>query len=228
MKSESRKSKVERKPRPADRTPLRTQGDASGFNFRVSALGLLLFLVAPALLANPEFHRFIVKKSARSIDCAFCHVNRDGPEGTGPGQVGHLTPQELEKLGRARAALEPGQKPDSPILNDFGNHIINSIGKRRFLEMRLAPEQVAQALPKGSDLDHDGIPDAQEYLDGTHPLMKSDGRPWLLFKHNFRTNFTQILLTVGATLIGLFGLRHLLDGFDRAAHHHEDEDDEDA
>jgi len=187
---------------------------------------LALFVAAPALHANPEFHRFIVKNSGRSIDCAFCHVNRDGPEGTGPGQVGHLTPEELEKLGRARAALAPNMKAESPILNAFGNHIINSIGKQKFVEMRLAPEQLAKALPKDSDLDHDGIPDAQEYLDGTHPLMKNDGRPWLLFKNNFRNNIGQILLAVGATLIGLFGLKHLLNGFAIAANAEENEEDD--
>jgi hypothetical protein len=188
---------------------------------------LALVVAAPALHANPEFHRFIVKNSGRSIDCAFCHVNRDGPEGTGPGQIGHLTPAELEKLGRARAALAPNMKPESPILNVFGNHIINSIGKQKFAELRLAPEQLARALPKDSDLDHDGIPDAQEYLDGTHPLMKGDGRPWLLFRNNFRANLAQILLAFGATVIGLFGLRHLLNGFAIAANVDEDEEEED-
>jgi hypothetical protein len=189
---------------------------------------LALCVAAPALRANPEFHRFIVKNSGRSIDCALCHVNRDGPEGTGPGQIGHLTPQEMEKLGRARAALAPNMKPESPILNAFGNHIINSIGKQKFAELRMAPEQLAKALPKDGDLDHDGIPDAQEYLDGTHPLMKSDGRPWLLFKNNFRANLAQILLAFGATVIGLFGLRHLLNGFAIAADADEEEEDKDS
>jgi hypothetical protein len=188
---------------------------------------LALCVAAPALHAFPEFHRFIIKNSGRAVDCAFCHVNRDGPEGTGPGQIGHLTPQEMEKLGRARAALAPNMKPESPILNAFGNHIINSIGKQKFAELRLAPEQLAKVLPKDSDLDHDGIPDAQEYLDGTHPLMKSDGRPWLLFKNNFRASLAQILLAFGATVIGLFGLRHLLDGFAIAANADEDEEEED-
>ena len=188
---------------------------------------LALFFVVPALNAYPEFHTFIVKNSRRPIDCAYCHVNRDGPEGTGPGQVGHLKPEELEQLGRARAALAPNMKADSPILNTFGNHIINSIGKQKFVEMSLAPEQLATALPKDSDLDHDGIPDAQEYLDGTHPLMKSDGRPWLLFKNNFHNNIGQILLAVGATVIGLFGLRHLLNGFAIAANADENEEEED-
>lgn len=178
---------------------------------------LALCIAAPVLHAYPEFHRFIVKNSRRAIDCAFCHVNRDGPEGTGPGQIGHLTPEELERLGHARAALAPGMKVDSPILNAFGNHIINSIGKQQFAELRVAPEQLAKALPKDSDLDHDGIPDVQEYLDGTHPLLASDGRPWLLFKNNFRNNLVQILLTFGATVIGLFGLKHLLNGFAIAA-----------
>lgn len=181
-------------------------------------LGLTLTALvgAPRLQAYPEFQQFVVKHTGRPINCALCHANADGPEGTAPGQIGHLSAAEQAELGRARAAFEPGAKPNSPILNAFGNHIINSLGKKKFLELRLAPAQLGEALPKESDLDHDGISDAQEYAQGSHPLIKSDGQPWLLFKTNLVRGWPQILLALAATVTGLWGLGHLLHGFDIA------------
>ena len=203
---------------------------ASRFIFFRPLLFALAALVAitARLEANPEYQRFIVKNSGRPVNCAFCHAHPDGPEGTAPGQIGRLTAAEQERLGRARASFEPGGKVNSPILNEFGNHIINSIGKKKFLELRLAPEQLAQALPKDSDLDHDGILDLHEYLDGTHPLIASDGRPWLLFKHNFKRDLPQVFLALMATLAGLYGWRHVLQGFSAATQLKDDENDEPA
>jgi hypothetical protein len=180
-------------------------------------LAAALFTATASVRAYPEFQQFIVKQSGRKVNCALCHAHADGPEGTAPGQIGHLTAAEQAQLVRARGAFEPGQKVNSPILNGFGNQIINSLGKRRFLEMRLAPGQLAEALPKDSDLDGDGIPDAQEYLAGTHPLLKSDGQPWLLFRANFAQNSGQIVVTLLATILGLWGLGHMLHGFAAAA-----------
>jgi hypothetical protein len=182
------------------------------------ALGLAV-AGAPRLQAYPEFQQFIVKNSGRTVNCAMCHTHPDGPEGLKPGQLGRLTPAELNELGRARAAFEPGAKVKNPILNEFGNHIINTIGKKKLLELRLAPAQLAEALPRDpkanpdTDLDHDGIPNVDEFLAGTNPLDKSDGDPWLLFKVNFARNLPSIILTLMATVAGLYGLRHLLLGF---------------
>ena len=177
------------------------------------AAALALLLAAASAQAYPEFQQHIVKTTGRPVNCAMCHMHADGPEGAAPGQIGHLTQPQQAELGRARAAFEPNAKPNNPLLNTFGNHIINSIGKRKFLEARLAPAQLADLLPKESDLDGDGIPDATELAMGTHPLLKSDGDPWLLFKANFRANLTQIILALGATVVGLWGLGHLLRGF---------------
>lgn len=173
----------------------------------------VLMLVAGTATAYPEFQQHINKTSGRSVNCALCHAHSDGPEGAAPGQIGKLTPAELTELGRARAAFNPRAKPQSPILNAFGNHLIDSLGKTRFLELRLTPGELANNLPAASDLDHDGIADAVELATGTHPLLKSDGRPWLLFKANFAANWGQILLMLGATVFGLWGLKHLLNGF---------------
>jgi hypothetical protein len=188
------------------------------------ALAAILLSLASSLQAYPEFQQFIVKQSGRKVNCAFCHTHPDGPEGTAPGQIGHLTAAEQIELVRARGAFEPGQKVASPILNGFGNHIIKNLGKRRFLELRLTPAQLADALPKDSDLDGDGIPDPQEYLAGTHPLLASDGQPWLLFRANFAHYSGQIVLTLLATIVGLWGLGHLLRGFAAAAHVETDEE----
>ena len=189
----------------------------SDFRFRVLiAVAALLLFTTIGLQAYPEFRAYIARHSGRPVDCAMCHVNHDGPQGTGPGQIGGLNPAELEQLGRARTAFAPGSKVENPILNAFGNHIVQSIGLTKFRELRLAPAELAKLLPQDSDLDGDGIPDVQEYLDGTNPLDPDDGRPWLLFKNNFRRNLSQIFLTLAATAAGLYGLSHLLRGFAKA------------
>lgn len=177
---------------------------------------LLLLAVGLAgagrLQAYPEYQVFISKNSGRAVNCAMCHTHADGPEGTAPGQMGRLTPAEMVQLGRARAAFEPGAKVNNPILNAFGNHLVTALGKKKILELRAAPAQLAAVLPVASDLDADGIADAREYLDGTLPINPHDGRPWLLLKHNVQRYLSQILLTLAATVAGLYGLRHLLYG----------------
>ncbi|MBM4131415.1 hypothetical protein FJ250_10395 [bacterium] len=172
---------------------------------------LAVAVVSPAM-AHPEFQRDIVKRTGRAINCALCHEHADGPEGTAPGQIGRLSAAELEQLGRARAALQPGSRADSPILNAFGDLIIEKIGKARFLELKLAPAVLPSLLPADGDLDRDGIPDARELAAGTHPLLATDGDPWLLLRHNARRNAGQIALTLAATVLGLYGLRSLLMG----------------
>lgn len=190
---------------------------------------LLIALLVHALLrgraaAYPEFQRDLVQRTGRPVNCAFCHTHADGPEGTGFGQLGRLTPAEFEALGRARAAFEPGAGVQNPILNAFGNHIVNSIGKRAVTELKLAPDQLATGLPPDGDLDHDGIPDAREYREGTHPLLHGDGNPWILFRHRFERNLGQIALTLAATVLGLYGLRHLLVSVAATARLHTDDD----
>lgn len=180
---------------------------------RITILILSVVVAIARVNAYPEFQKFVVSHSGRPINCAMCHAHHDGPEGTAPGQIGRLTPAEQAELGRARAALEAGANVNSPILNAFGNHIIDSLGKKKFLELRVAPAELAKMLPQDSDLDGDGIPDVREYLDGTHPLDKNDGSPWLLFQNNFKRNLPQILLTLAATIAGLYALNHLLRGF---------------
>lgn len=173
-----------------------------------------LVLAAPALeataIAYPEFQRSIQARSGRTVNCAMCHTHPDGPEGTGPGQIGGLPPEELARLNQARGAFEPGQDVDSPILNEFGDSIVRSAGKRRVLETRGHAEELAAALDPTSDLDGDGIPDAREYLDGTHPLERMNGDPWLLFVTGLRRNAFHVGMIVVATALGIYGLASLL------------------
>ncbi len=181
-----------------------------------SAIATVLVLSAalPArAAAHGEYQAFVRKNSGRPVDCALCHVHSNGPEGTAAGQIGALSAEELGRLGRARAAFEPGANVDSPILNDFGDLILQRIGKKRVLELRSAPAKLAEELGVASDLDDDGLPDSREYLEGTHPLSASDGAPWSLFVHNLRRNWFRVAMITAATVITLYGLSNLLHGF---------------
>lgn len=179
---------------------------------------LAVFLAPAPAAAYPEFETFVELHSGRTIDCTLCHTHPDGPEGVRPGQIRSLSQEELEQLNRARAAFEPGSEVDSPILNDFGDHILHTVGKRRFLELRTSePAALADELGFDHDLDGDGISDAREYLDGTHPLDAHHGDPWLLFRHNLRTYAVHLVLILLATVLGLYGLNHLLAWFERTA-----------
>jgi hypothetical protein len=177
-------------------------------------------LAVPALVclslpghSHSEFQAFVRKNSGRAVDCAMCHVNSNGPDGTARGQVGSLTPAEMLLLGRARSAFEPGTRVDSPILNDFGDELVWRIGKKRILELRSAPAELAKELGEESDLDRDGVIDAREYLEGTHPLIATDGDPWTLARTNFARHGFDLLMITVATAITLFGLVNLLHGF---------------
>ena len=144
-----------------------------------------------------------------------CHINPAGPVGTEFGQIGRLDAQGLIRLNQARAALAPGQIVDSPVLNAFGNRIEQALGMRKVLALRQNPAGLAPALGFVSDLDKDGIPDAQEYLDGTNPLDPESGRPTLLLVHNLARNGLALLLTtliLGVLLFGLLKLRAGVSG----------------
>lgn len=163
--------------------------------------------------AHPEFQAFVRKNSGRPVDCAMCHTHSNGPEGTGPGQIGSLTPEEMARLNRARAAFDPGANVDSPILNDFGDLLLQRMGKKRILELRSAPGELPKEIGVESDLDSDGVPDAREYMEGTHPLIASDGDPWTLFLHNLRRRGFNVVMICIATAVTLYGLVNLLHGF---------------
>lgn len=166
--------------------------------------------LAPPVYAYPEFQRFVEKNSHRTVNCAMCHTNEDGPVGNAKGQIGSLDDLEMKHLSEARRALEPGQDVDSPILNKFGNQIIKAIGKKKFLEAKSDPGKLAEFLPKDGDLDADGIPDAEEYLGGTDPLNKFHGEPGKLFLANLNRYKMHIVLAAIAVFCMNYGLVHLI------------------
>jgi len=175
---------------------------------------LTVFGASPAS-AYPEFETWAEKHSGRYMSCAMCHEHPDGPEGVKPGQIRSLSREELDRLNEARQAFEPGHTIDNPILNDFGDAIIQRLGRRRFLEIRVTdPGQLAEAYGFDSDLDGDGIPDAREFLEGTQPLDAASGDPWRLLVINLRRRWFHVTMIVLATLAGLYGLNCLLRWFD--------------
>ena len=175
----------------------------------INIILLSLIYLTPAF-AHPEFQRYSKGVSGRSVNCAMCHRHSDGPEGLKPGQIGSLNQDELNALGLARQALKPGAGVQSPILNEFGNSILNQLGKEKISELQQRPELLAGALSKTNDLDGDGIPDVEEFKDGTHPLNSLDGHPWKLFKNNLGKNWFDILMIILATGSGLYGLQNML------------------
>jgi len=177
-------------------------------------LFLFVFIaIASVCHAYPEFQAYIQKNSGTPVNCAFCHSNSNGPEGASPGQIGALSTAELDKLNRARMAFAPGQKVDSPILNPFGNVIINKLGRTKFIELRRTPEKLASVLDPVSDLDHDGSTDVEELIYGTHPVNPHSGNPWSLFTHNLWENRFHVFMIIIATLFVMYGIRQLINGF---------------
>lgn len=169
-----------------------------------------IFVMVSGASAYPEFQRYSKEISKRPINCSMCHMHPDGPEGLKPGQIGSLDEEGLKQLGIARQAFQPGMDVENPILNKFGNLLLKTLGKQKLSELRQKPEFLADSLSKTSDLDSDGITDAQEFKDGTHPLNSLDGLPLKLFKNNFKKNWFHILMMVLATGFGLYGLQNAL------------------
>lgn len=184
---------------------------------RLLFLSIIYLLLLGSAQGYPEFQKFSQANSGRTVNCAMCHTHPDGPNGGAFGQIGSLTPAQMEKLNQARSAFEPGRQVESPILNAFGNHIIKTIGKTKFLEYKSRPEQLASALGTSSDLDGDGVADSREYLEGTHPLNNTNGNPRLLFMQNFMRYRLHVGLIFIATIVTIYGLANILKGA-HAAH----------
>jgi hypothetical protein len=172
------------------------------------------FLAAGAAHAHPQFHAFVDQTSGRKVNCALCHAHPDGPEGLKPGQIGSLSSQQMDALNRARAAFEPGQDVNSPVLNAFGNEMVRQLGKTRILGLLQDPGALATALDPAGDIDGDGVPDAEEYLAGTLPTDPYHGPPWRLSWARLQSNWIHVVMMLLATAAGLYGLRHLLHGLD--------------
>jgi len=173
------------------------------------SLVLLVCLFSSTAMAHPEYLNYFKKESGRAINCSMCHINPEGPEGIKPGQIGSLSKDDKKILELARKS-KPGDNITNPILNPFGNEILNAIGHDKLVELEGNPSAIPGYLPKTSDLDNDGIPDYQELLDGTNPIDPNDGLPWKMFIHNFFKNWFQIMMITLATITGVFGLYNLI------------------
>lgn len=165
-----------------------------------------------AALSMPPYQEYSEQHSGRTTNCAMCHVNDMGPTGEGVGQLGSMTPAQLAQIRKAEAAMQPGSDIDNPLLNKFGNEIVHKIGMAKFLELTTDPGKLPEAIGYDSDLDGDGIPDAQEYLDGTNPLDKNQGDPKKLFFINLNRCKFDIILAAIAVFCLEYGLRHFLRG----------------
>ncbi|MCA9803736.1 MAG: hypothetical protein KC777_17315 [Cyanobacteria bacterium HKST-UBA02] len=182
----------------------------------------LLFLALPGLAlllswnsaagAYPQFQEFVEKRSHQPVNCAMCHVNGNGPDGHQTGQIGGLNEDELKRLNEARAALEKGKNVNSPILNAFGNEIVRSLGRKEIISLMKEPEKMYNELPADSDLDEDGVPDREEYLDGTDPTNRYHAAPLKLFLINLNRNKVHVILAAVAIFSINFGLVHMIRG----------------
>ena len=97
------------------------------------SLGLITFFLISNALAHPEYLQYFKKESGRPINCAMCHKDPEGPEGVKPDQIGGLSKEDKKLLELARKA-KPGDNIINPILNPFGNEILNTIGHDKLVE----------------------------------------------------------------------------------------------
>jgi hypothetical protein len=176
----------------------------------VLALSAGCFLWAQAAFSMPPYQEYSEQHSGRTTNCAMCHVSDMGPTGEGPGQMGSMSPEELAQVRKAEAAMQPGSDIQNPLLNKFGNHIVHKIGMLKFLQLTTDPGKLPEAIGFDSDLDGDGIPDAQEFLDGTNPLDKYHGDPQKLFFINLNRCKFDIVIAAIAVFLLEFGLRNLI------------------
>jgi hypothetical protein len=180
-----------------------------------AALPLLAWSLAWATTghAYPEFQRHIQSSSGQVVSCALCHSHPDGPDGSKHGQIGGLSGPELAALAQSRAQLQPGSVVDNPILNDFGDYLVASLGRNRLLALRSTPNLLASAVGADHDQDQDGIADSRELRDGTDPTDPRHGHPALLLAINAQRHWAELALATVATSLALFGLKRLLKFF---------------
>ncbi|HEY9869757.1 MAG TPA: thrombospondin type 3 repeat-containing protein [Candidatus Obscuribacterales bacterium] len=157
------------------------------------AAGVLL-LTAGSASAYPQYAEWISKKAGFQANCAYCHINRDGPTGSGAGQTGSLTKQELARL----------HTPDSPIVNDFGKSLIAHLGYARIVQGITDPDSVAREL-RSYDLDGDGITDGAEMQHGTLADDPTSAPPSLIWWVRLQRNMGFVATVAIASVVGAIG-----------------------
>lgn len=170
-----------------------------------------VFLCTSSALAFIEYGNFIELKSKKQLNCGFCHKHINGPDGNELGQLGSLTEEET-KLTALNQYIEAGEiLKDSPILSKFGNHLVKKVGYELIASALEDPIQVVNEL-KNSDLDTDGISDAEEILEGTLPDDPLDGNPWKLFVNSTKKQWFELLfqaITIFFLVLALSKLKKL-------------------
>lgn len=117
---------------------------------------LINILTQTDAVSFPQYAQWISKRSGVQVDCTYCHLSPDGPQGTGPGQLGSIKEDQLKLVHTA----------DSPIVNAFGKSILKHIGYQEFIRDTEDPSKLSSAL-KAYDLDGDGVSDGDEMEHGT-------------------------------------------------------------
>ena len=172
---------------------------------------ILIFLCMNTfnVYAFNEFQTYIELKSKKQLNCAYCHNHVNGPNGNEDEQLGSLS-EEQKQLTAYNQFLQGNKElVNSPILNEFGNYLVKKLGYEKIINAQNDPSLLVNEL-KDSDLDHDGISDAQELLDGTLPNDSLDGKPLKLFLNNIRKKLVEICFQVIAIvllIISLFKLK---------------------
>ena len=174
-------------------------------------LTILVFLcmnMSNAFAFN-EFQSFIEQKSKKQLNCAYCHLHTNGPEGNGAGQLGSLSEEEKQLTAYNQFLKANKEFVNSPILNEFGNYLVKQLGYETIAEAEADPNIIVEKL-KDFDLDKDGISDSEEFLDGTLPNDSLDGNPFKLFINNTKKKCFEIcfqILALVLLIISLFKLK---------------------
>jgi hypothetical protein len=158
----------------------------------------LLWLNGCSVQAFPAYAEWISKKSGTQVDCAYCHISLYGPTGSGRGQTGSLSAEQSKLLHTA----------DSPILNEFGKHIIATYGYDKVLSEMATPEKLAQEMSK-YDLDGDGVNDGVEMQNATladDPLSAPPSLIWWINLQRHAFFVAIIAISAICSAAGLYGL----------------------
>ena len=178
-------------------------------NKKICLIIICLFFSINNAFAFNEFQTYIEQKSKKQLNCAYCHNHTNGPEGNEPGQLGSLS-EEQKQLTTYNQFLSTNKElVDSPILNEFGNYLVKKLGYDTIVKAQDDPNKIVEVL-KESDLDHDGINDSEEVLDGTLPNDPLDGNPFKLFVSNIKKKWIEIYFQIVALvllIISLFKLK---------------------
>jgi len=144
--------------------------------------------------AYPPYAEWISKKAGFQANCAYCHLNSQGPIGSGPGQTGSLS-------DLSRSQLHTGE---SPIMNEFGKSLIAHLGTDKIVQGMNDPAEIAEAM-NAYDLDGDGVSDGIEMAHGTLANDPNSAPPGLIWQGRLRKNAGFVATVAIASVVGAIG-----------------------